>query len=122
MDRSNLNRLPTLALNFNDLASLRSIIRAYITYIRRVSKPTRERDAQMHVLESLYLRLANMPVNVADVAIPLSVAEVAALVCAIAGFCGFVRNKVSPSSERDETLRDVERLRQALVQMLPTDH
>src|SRR6266851_5914571 len=122
MDRSNLNRLPTLALNFNDLASLRSIIRAYITYIRRVSKPTRERDAQMHVLESLYLRLANMPVNVADVAIPLSVAEVAALDCAIAGFCGFVRNKVSPSRERDETLQDVERLRQALVQMLPTNH
>jgi len=101
---------------------VRSIIRAYVTYTRRVSKPTRERDEQMHVLESLYLRLANMPVNVANMALLLSVAEVAALDCAIAGFCAFVRNKVSPSRERDETLQDVERLRQALVQMLRTNH
>src|SRR6266849_9040052 len=122
MDRPNLHRLPTLALNFNDLASVRSIIRAYITYTRRVSQPTRERDEQMHILESLYLRLANIPVNVADMALLLSVAEVAALDCAIAGFCAFVRKKVSPSQERDETLQDVERLRQALLQMLPTNH
>jgi hypothetical protein len=118
MDRSNLNRLPTLALNFNDLASVRSIIRAYITYTRRVSKPTRERDEQMHVLESLYLRLANVPINVADMALLLSVAEVAALDCAIAGFCAFVRKKVSPSRERDETLQDVERIREVLAHML----
>jgi len=122
MDRPNLNRLPTLALNFNDLASVRSIILAYITYTRRASQPTRQRDEQMHVLENLYLRLANVPITVADVALLLSVAEVAALDCAIAGFCAFVRHKVSPSRERDETLRDVERLRQALVQMFPTDH
>ena len=118
MDRSNLNRLPTLALSFNDLASVRSIIRAYITYTRRVSRPTRERDEQIHVLESLYLRLANIPVNVADMALLLSVAEVAALDCAIAGFCAFVRHKVSPSRERDETLQDVERMRQILARML----
>jgi hypothetical protein len=118
MDRSNLHRLPTLALNFNDLASLRSIFRAYITYTRRVNQPTRERDEQMHVLENLYLRLANVPINVADVALLLSVAEVAALDCAIARFCAFVRNKVSPSRERDETLQDVERMRQTLARML----
>src|SRR6266849_1559450 len=118
MDRSNLNRLPTLQLGFNDLASVRSIIRAYITYTRRVSQPTRERDEQMHVLESVYLRLANIPINVADMVFPLSVAEVVALDCAIAGFCAFVRKKVSPSRERDETLQDVDRLRQELAQML----
>jgi len=118
MDRPNLHRLPTLALNFNDLASVRSIIRAYITYTRRVSRPTRERDEQIHVLESLYLRLANIPVNVADMALLLSVAEVTALDCAIAGFCSFVRNKVPRSRERNETLQDVERLHQALALML----
>jgi hypothetical protein len=48
----------------------------------------------------------------------ISVAEVAALDCAIAGFCAFVRKKVSPSRERDETLRDVERMRQTLARML----
>jgi hypothetical protein len=118
MHKLHMNQLPALALNFNDLASVRSIIRVYIAYTRRVSKPTRERDEQIHVLESLYLRLANIPVNVADMALLLSVAEVAALDCAIAGFCAFVREKVSPSRERDETLMDVERLRQALAAML----
>ena len=118
MHKYNLNKLPTLALSFNDLASVRSIIRAYITYTRRVSKPTRERDMQMHVLESLYLRLANMPINVTDVALLLSTAEVVALDCAIAGFCDFVRKKVPPSRERDEILQDVERIRQVLARML----
>lgn len=118
MHNYHLNQLPTLALSFNDLVSVRSIIRAYITYTRRVSKPTRERNEQMHVLESLYLRLTNMPVNVTDLALLLSVAEVAALDAAIAGFCTFVRHKVPPSQERDETLQDVERMRQVLARML----
>lgn len=96
MPNSHLNQLPTLALSFNDLVSMRSIIRAYITYTRRVSQPTRERDEQMHVLESLYLRLTNMPVNVTDVALLLSVAEITALDAALAGFCAFVRHKVPP--------------------------
>ena len=57
-------------------------------------------------------------INVADMALLLSVAEVAALDCAIAGFCAFVRKKVHHRSERDETLQDVERLREALARML----
>ncbi|HEU0000634.1 MAG TPA: hypothetical protein VFQ36_07035 [Ktedonobacteraceae bacterium] len=117
MPNYHLNQLPTLALSFNDLASVRSIIRAYITYTRRVSQPTRERDEQIHVLEILYLRLTNMPINVTDVALLLSVAEITALDAAIAGFCDFVRQKVPPSRERDETLQDVERMRQILARM-----
>ena len=118
MHKNNLNRLPTLVLSFNDLVPVRSIIRAYITYTRRVSKPTREREERMHVLESLYLRLTNMPTNVTDVALLLSVAEVSALDCALAGFCTFVRTKVPPSRSRDETLQDIERMRQMLARML----
>lgn len=118
MHNSHLNQLPTLALSFNDLVSVRSIIRAYITYTRRVSQSTRERDVQMHVLESLYLRLTNIPTNVTDVALLLNVAEITALDAALAGFCAFVRRKVPPSRERDETLQDVERMRQMLARML----
>ncbi|HEU0001082.1 MAG TPA: hypothetical protein VFQ36_09300 [Ktedonobacteraceae bacterium] len=118
MHKYNLNQLPTLALSFNDLVSVRSIIRAYITYTRRVSQPTRERDEQMHVLESLYLRLTNIPVNVTDMALLLSVAEITALDAVLAGFCAFVRHKVPPSQERDETLQDVERMREVLARML----
>jgi hypothetical protein len=117
MHKYNLNHVPTLALNFNDLAAVRGIIRAYITYTRRASKPTRQRDERIQVLESLYVRLANIPVNLPDIALLLSVAEVAALDCAIAGFCTFVRRRVPPSRQRDETLQDVERMRQTLAQM-----
>jgi hypothetical protein len=118
MHKFHLNSVPTLRLNFNDLAAVRGIIRAYITYTRRASKPTHERDAQLQVLEHLYVRLANLPATMPDVALLLSTAEVVALDCAIAGFCAFVRSKVPASHERDETLRDVERMRVALAHML----
>jgi hypothetical protein len=48
----------------------------------------------------------------------LSVPEVAALNYALLGFAAFVRQKVSPSTERDETLQILEQLRQQLVAML----
>lgn len=118
MHKDNLNPIPTLALNFHDLTALRGIIRAYITYTRRASKPSCTRDEQLRLLENLYMRLANMPTNVPDIALLLSTAEVAALDCAIAGFCAFVRSKVPPSRERDETLQDVERMRVVLARML----
>ncbi len=118
MHRLNLQRLPTLTLGFNDLASLRSILRAYITYTRRTSRQTRERDDLLHLLESVYLRLASIPVNVAEVTIALSVTEIGAVNMALLGFIAFVRAKVSSSRERDETLQDVERMRQALMEML----
>jgi hypothetical protein len=91
---------------------------ARISPIRAARAGRRERDEQIHVLESLCLRLTNIPINVVDMALLLSVAEIAALDHALAGFCAFVREKVSPSRERDETLQDVERLRLALAAML----
>ena len=118
MHKYNLTPVPTLALNFHDLVAVRGIICAYISYTRRASKPSRQRDEQIHVLESLYLRMANIPANVSDIALLLSTAEVAAPDCAIAGFCAFVRSKVPPSRERDETLQDVERMREVLAHML----
>ena len=51
-------------------------------------------------------------------ALMVSVAEVEALNTAILGFAAFVRQKVSPSTERDETLQTLELLRQHLLTML----
>lgn len=36
------------------------------------------------------------------------------------GFAAFVRQKVPPSEERDETLQDTERFRLRLARLLPT--
>ena len=118
MQKYNLNPIPSLRLNFHDLAAVRGIIRAYITYTRRANKPTRERDEQLQMLENLYKRLVSVPASVTDIAFLLSSAEVAALDAAIAGFCAFVRSRVPPSRERDETLQEVERMREVLAQML----
>jgi len=112
-----LNPVPSLRLNFHDLTAVRGIICAYITYTRRTSKPSRQRDEQLQVLESLHVRLASVPANVTDIAFLLSTVEVAGLDCAIAGFCAFIRCKVPPSQERDETLHEVERMREVLARM-----
>ena len=73
------------------------------------------RKVQLH---PLYMRLASVPANVSDIAFFLSIAEVTALCGAIKGFCTFVRSKVPPSQERDETLRETEQMREVLLQML----
>ncbi len=118
MHKAHLHSVPTLAVSFHDLMALRGIIRAYITYTRRTSQPTPARHDQLNVLETLYTRLISVPANVSDIAFLLSIAEVAALSGAIKGFCTFIRSKVPPSQERDEILRDIERMRETLVAML----
>ena len=118
MHKAQLQPVPTLALSFHDLMALRGIIRAYITYTRRTSQPPSERQTHLDVLETLYTRLTSVPANITDIAFLLSIAEVAALSGAIKGFCTFIRSKVPPSQERDETLQGVEQMREVLLQML----
>jgi len=110
---------PELILGFNDVAALRSIIRAYLTYGRRTVPPSQEREIQYHLLERLYLRLAGMHPAESEIYLTLTLSEIRALNSALVGFAGFVRQKVSPSREREETLRDVERLREKLSRLLP---
>ncbi len=118
MRKVQLHPVPTLALSCHDLESLRLIILAHITYIRRTSKPTGERQEHIEVLEALYTRLASVQANVSDIAFFLSIAELAALCGAIKGFCAFVRRKVPPSQEREGILRKTEGMREVLLQML----
>jgi len=47
------------------------------------------------------------------------VVEIEAVNTAMLGFAAFVRQKVPPSLERDETLQTLERLRQHVMTMLP---
>ena len=72
----------------------------------------------MHLLEGVYQRLTGVSSQVVEARIFLSVPEVEALNNALLGFAAFVRQKVSPSTERDETLQTLEQLRQHLVAIL----
>ena len=112
------HELPTLPIGFNDLAALRSIISGYLAYLRRTAAHSQQRQTQIHLLEGVYQRLTGISSQVVEARIFLSVVEVEALNTAILGFAAFVRQKVSPSTERDETLQTLELLRQHLVTML----
>jgi hypothetical protein len=118
MTQRQVNELPTLPIGFNDLAVLRSIISGYLVYLRRTVAHSPHRQTQMRLLEGIYQRLTGISAQAVEARIFLSVAEVEALNTAILGFAAFVRQKVSPSTERDETLQTLELLRQHLVTML----
>lgn len=110
--------VPTFILSLNDLAVLRSVICGYLAYARR-ALPLQQSQSHLRLLEGLYQRLSRIPSNVLEVSIPLMDTEIHALDSALRGFSAFVRLKVSPSRDRDETLQDLERFRQQLLRMLP---
>ena len=110
---------PTLCIGYGDLSVLRNVIRGYLAYSRRTTKPTPESIEQARLLEGVYQRLIARPGGSMEVHIHLLAEEVHALNTAILGFCAFVRLKVPPSRDRDETLRDLEVFRQSLLAMLP---
>ena len=110
--------LPTVPIGLNDLAVLRSIISGYLAYLRRTVAHSQQRQTQIHLLEGVYQRLTGISTQAMEARIFLSVAEVEALNTAMLGFAAFVREKVSPSTERDETLQMLELLRQHLFTML----
>jgi len=112
---------PNLRLSLNDLAVLRSVICGYLAYVRRTVLPAQQPRVQLHLLDSLYQRLSGIPPNALEVHIPLYAPEIRALESALLGFAAFVRLKVPPSKDRDETLQDLERFRQQLVAMLPME-
>lgn len=110
---------PMLPISFNDLAALRSILSGYLAYLRRTTPRTQERQTLMRVLEGVYQRLTGISSQAVEVRIFLSVTEIEAVNTAMLGFAAFVRQKVAPSKERDETLQTVELLRQYVMRMLP---
>lgn len=112
------HELPTVPIGFNDLAALRSIISGYLMVLRRAAAQSPQRQAQMQLLQSVYQRLTGISSQALEARIFLSVPEVKALNTALLGFAAFVRWKVPPSTERDETLQALELLRQQLLTML----
>jgi hypothetical protein len=117
MSYRDMQALPTLPVGFTDLAALRSVIVGYLAYARRSISPSWQRDGRMRLLGGLYQRLANISPGSAEIHILLSESEIRALNEAIAVFDAFVREKISPSQERDETLYSLEQLRQMLLRM-----
>jgi len=111
--------LPELPLGFGDLGVLRDIIQAYLAFLPRAGISEQEKQTQMQLLKGVSFKLGDISKRAVEARIVLNVGEIYALSCAIQVFIVFVRVKVSPSRERDETLKDVARLRQCLLGLLP---
>lgn len=111
--------LPELPLGFGDLGVLRDIIQAYLAFLPRSGLSAQEKQTQTHLLKGVSFKLADIPKQAVEARIMLSVEEIYALSCAMQVFIAFVKSKVSPSRERDETLQDVAHLRQCLLNLLP---
>src|SRR5690349_3773863 len=109
------SELPALPISFNDLAALRSILSGYLAYLRRTTPRTQERQRLVQVLQGVYQRLTGISAEAMEVRIFLSVAVIEAVNTAMLGFAVFVRQKVAPSRERDETLQTLELLRLHLM-------
>lgn len=104
-------RMPTLMVGLNDLAILRTVIQSYLALIRRRALPSQQRDEEFAVLQEVQRRIAGIPAHALEVQISLFGPEVQALNNALTGFSYFIRAKVPPSREREESLRDLERFR-----------
>lgn len=114
--------LPELPLGFGDLGVLRDIIQAYLSFLPRSGLPAQDRERETHLSKGVLYKLAEIPQQTIEVHITLTVGEIHALRSAMQVFITFVKQKVAPSRERDETLEDVARLRQRLLDLLPRLH
>ena len=110
--------LPELPLGFGDLGVLRDIIQAYLVFLPRSGLPAPERERETQLSKGVLYKLADIPQQSTEVRITLTVGEIHTLRSAMQVFITFVRQKVAPSRERDETLADVARLRQILLDLL----
>ena len=114
-----LDTLPTVPMSMNDLAALRSILSGYLAYLHRSTPRTQQRQALIQVLQAVSRRLMGISSEAVEVRLVLSVVELEALNTAMLGFTAFVRQKVLPSRDRDDTLQTLEQLRLHLMTMLP---
>ena len=112
------DELPTVPVGMHDLAALRSILGGYLAYLHRATPRTQQRQRLIQVLQGVYQRLMGISSQVVEVRLFLSVAELEAVNTAMLGFAAFVREKVLPSRERDDTLQTLEQLRQHIMTML----
>jgi len=102
--------------------ALLSMLTGYLAYLRKAVLPSPRRETQLRTLEGLQRRLAALLTasrQDEDTPIWLTQQEIRALDEALSGFVQVVRMMIPASSERDETLREIEGFRDMLRVMLP---
>jgi hypothetical protein len=110
--------LPRALLGPKDAEALVYILDGYIAYTRRAVPASRNRDAEISLLQHLRRQFALLQGgHLAQLTIPLSLEEMEALEHAMSVFIGLVRKNVAPSDRREHTLACIDELRQAIARM-----
>ncbi|MEO8971286.1 MAG: hypothetical protein ABI406_06775 [Ktedonobacteraceae bacterium] len=111
--------MPHVTLHPNDIVALENVIKGYLAFLHRGVPPAKKRAAQVRTLQRVQQRLTAMTnAHTEHTCVPLTATEIEALDGALRGFIMLVRRMVPTSKERDETLLEIENLRQQLAEMI----
>lgn len=111
--------VPHVFLHPNDISVLAQVIQGYLAFLRNGVAPSKKRDVQIQTLQRLQQRLTTMVnAHAENTCVPLTADDIQALNAALRGFITLVHRMAPASKERDETLLDVENLRQQLAGMI----
>ncbi len=114
--------VPQIILHPNDITALAEVVKGYLAFVRRSVPVSRQRNAQIRTLQRLHQRLLALSYTAQTQSeqkcFPLTADEIRALDDALRGFAMLVRRMIPPSRDRDETLRDIENLRQQVARMI----
>ncbi len=115
------DKVPQVRVGLGDIQALLSMLTGYLAYLRKAVSPSPRHKTQIRTLEGLRRRLVALlasPRQDEDIPIWLTQQEIRALDEALGGFVQVVHVIIPASSERDETLREIEGFRQRLKVML----
>lgn len=123
--QGDFEQLPSLRLGPGDLQTIETILKGYLNYTRQTVPSSTKRNKQMQMIEAIRHRFKTALLAIqagGEVCVPLTYREFQAIDEALAGFIKMVRYRISVSREREETLADIELMRQriALVPMSST--
>ncbi|HLJ36266.1 MAG TPA: hypothetical protein VKU38_21590 [Ktedonobacteraceae bacterium] len=108
--------VPQITLHPNEIIVLESVVKGYLAFLRHGMPPSKKRDGQIRTLQRVQQHLIPLAHAQREQRyFPLTADEIQALDDALRSFVLLVRRMVPASRERDETLRDVENLRQQLA-------
>jgi hypothetical protein len=109
--------IPQVRIGLNDARALLAMLKGYLAYVYGAVPSSHEREAQIRVIQGVRGRLEALlaaPGRAEETPIWLTRQEIRALDEALSGFVQVVRAVVPASSERDETLREIEGFRDML--------
>ncbi len=115
------DKVPQVRIGLGDIQALLSMLTGYLAYLRKAVPTSPRHKTQIRTLEGLRRRLVALlasPRQDEDIPIWLTQQEIQVLDEALGGFVQVVHVIIPASSERDETLREIEGFRQRLKVML----